>query len=161
MVLLSGCVWVNCKFYLFQAKLRELERKYELQAIKHEELTLEMTQLRHDAEKAKHRPQTHTIEIQTENHHRQSPVGVSTNTSQGQGHGPRPLSPVSVVPVSKTTMSRGISNGGQLPPSPRSRAHQAHMATPLLANGSHGNLSKSSSLGQSFHYFVVIWSCRL
>jgi hypothetical protein len=29
-----------------QAKLRELERKYEMQAVKHEELTLEMNQLR-------------------------------------------------------------------------------------------------------------------
>ena len=34
-----------------QAKMRELERKYELQAIKHEELTLEMTQLRVQAER--------------------------------------------------------------------------------------------------------------
>ena len=31
--------------------MRELERKYELQAIKHEELTLEMTQLRVQAER--------------------------------------------------------------------------------------------------------------
>ena len=36
-----------------QAKMRELERKYELQAIKHEELTLEMTQLRVQAERSR------------------------------------------------------------------------------------------------------------
>ena len=35
-----------------QAKLRELERKYELQAVKHEELTLEMDQLRRQADTA-------------------------------------------------------------------------------------------------------------
>lgn len=51
---------------ILQAKLRQLERKYELQAIKHDELTLEMTELRQEAEKAKQRPAMNTIEIQTE-----------------------------------------------------------------------------------------------
>ena len=49
-----------------QSKLRDLERKYELQAIKHEELTLEMDTLRKTAERPKPRAPMHTIEIQTE-----------------------------------------------------------------------------------------------
>ena len=50
-----------------QAKLRDLERKYELQAIRHEELLLEMTALKRQAEKSQSSPASKaSIEIQTE-----------------------------------------------------------------------------------------------
>ncbi|CAH1800846.1 unnamed protein product, partial [Owenia fusiformis] len=52
-----------------QAKLRELERKYELQAIKHEELTLEMTVIKQQTERAKNvknSKSVSSIEIQTD-----------------------------------------------------------------------------------------------
>lgn len=62
-----------------QHKLRDLERKYELQAVKHEELTLEMDSLRKTAERTKQRAPMSTIEIQTES----SDSGYMTN-----GHPP-------------------------------------------------------------------------
>jgi hypothetical protein len=43
-----------------------LERKYELQALQHEEIMVEMEELRKEAEIAKFRPLMQTIDVQTD-----------------------------------------------------------------------------------------------
>ena len=49
-----------------KTKLRELERKYELQVLQHEEVTVEMEELRKEAEIAKFRTLQQTMDTQSD-----------------------------------------------------------------------------------------------
>ena len=71
-----------------QAKLQELERKYELQAAKHAELTQEMSQLRREADQAKQLPLVANSEMQTERERRRTPA--TPELSNGMQNSPRP-----------------------------------------------------------------------
>ena len=50
----------------FQTKLQELERRYEAQKLRHDEVTLEVDHLRQEAERARQIPPTDTARVQTD-----------------------------------------------------------------------------------------------
>lgn len=81
---------IKTVYLCLQSKLRELERKYELQAIKHEELTLEMTQLKQQTERSK--PVMSTIDIQTDNKTQLANGSATRPLSRSSHHGMSQLS---------------------------------------------------------------------
>ena len=57
---------VTVCLHLWQTKLSELEERYAVQQERHDQCTLQIEQLRIEAEKARHRPETNTSHAQTE-----------------------------------------------------------------------------------------------